>query len=100
MIKSEALHTPSKRIDDYVLTSQKIGKGSFGSVFIGYDAQGQKLAVKVVNRTRLTGTLNRHSGDDTKYLVNEVAALQHCRNDHIVKLLDLKKTRNNFYLFL
>lgn len=62
-------------------------------MFLGHHPNGSKLAVKVVNRAKLTGR-------NADYLLNEVGALQNCHNEHIVKLLDLKKTRHNFYLFL
>jgi len=57
MTSSLALQTHPKRVGDYALTGQKIGEGSFGSVFLGYDPQGHRLAVKVVDRAKLTGNI-------------------------------------------
>ena len=82
-----------KIVDNYVL-ERRIGKGQFGEVFKGYNKKtGQDIAVKCVRRKSLTGKF-------TELLENEIKVLRWCNNANIVKLYDIKKTSNNFYLIL
>ena len=82
-----------KIVDNYVL-ERRIGKGQFGEVFKGYNKKtGQDIAVKCVRRKSLTGKF-------TELLQNEIKVLKWCDNSNIVKLYDIKKTSNNFYLIL
>lgn len=39
-------------------------------------------------------------GKFTELLENEIRVLKTCNNDNIIKLFDIKKTANNFYLVL
>jgi serine/threonine-protein kinase ULK/ATG1 len=47
----------------------------------------------VVDRKKLKGKFN-------ELLDNEIKVLKTCNNTNIIKLYDLKKTSNNFYLIL
>ena len=49
--------------------------------------------MKCVRRKSLTGKF-------TELLENEIKVLRWCNNANIVKLYDIKKTSNNFYLIL
>lgn len=82
-----------KIVDNYVL-ERKIGSGQFGDVFKGYNkTNNQDIAIKVVKRELLKGKFN-------ELLENEIRVLRTCNNDNIIKLYDIKKTANNFYLML
>ena len=82
-----------KQVDNYVL-ERKIGSGQFGEVFKGYNkVNGQDVAVKVVRRDLLKGKF-------VELLENEISVLKSCNNSNIIKLYDMKKTANNFYLIL
>jgi len=82
-----------KQIDNYIL-ERKIGSGQFGEVYKGFNKiTGQDVAVKVVKRELLTGKF-------LELLENEIKVLRSCDNVNIIKLYDLKKTSNNFYLVL
>jgi len=82
-----------KQVDNYVL-ERKIGAGQFGEVFKGYNkTSGQDVAVKVVRRDLLKGKF-------LELLENEISVLKSCSNNNIIKLYDMKKTANNFYLIL
>jgi len=82
-----------KQVDNYIL-ERKIGAGQFGEVFKGFNKlNGQDIAVKVVRRELLTGKF-------LELLENEIKVLRSCDNANIIKLYDLKKTSNNFYLVL
>ena len=39
-------------------------------------------------------------GKFTELLENEIRVLKTCNNDNIIKLYDIKKTSNNFYLIM
>eukprot|EP01017_Pseudomicrothorax_dubius_P040621 TRINITY_DN6381_c0_g1_i3.p1 TRINITY_DN6381_c0_g1~~TRINITY_DN6381_c0_g1_i3.p1 ORF type:complete len:337 (-),score=62.55 TRINITY_DN6381_c0_g1_i3:18-1028(-) len=82
-----------KVVESYVL-ERKIGSGQFGEVFKGYDkTTNRDVAVKVVKRELIRGKF-------MDLLENEIKVLRTCNNINIIKLYDLKKTQNNFYLVL
>lgn len=82
-----------KLIDNYVL-NRKLGAGQFGEVLKGYDrTNNNDIAVKVIKRENLKGKF-------VELLENEIKVLKGCDNVNIIKLYDLKKTPNNFYLVL
>jgi serine/threonine-protein kinase ULK/ATG1 len=58
------------------------------------------VAVKVIERAKLTGTAFAHAGHTADYFQNEIRALRKCDNEHIVKFIDVKKTSHNYYLIM
>jgi serine/threonine-protein kinase ULK/ATG1 len=90
-----------KAVDIYVL-DKKIGAGQFGDVFKGYSkVDGTDVAIKTIRRDRVKGTkyLN-FIGKFTELLDNEIQVLKACKNNNIIRLIDIKKTVNNIYLIL
>lgn len=82
-----------KVVDNYVL-ERVIGKGQFGEVYKGYNkSTGEDIAVKSVCRKNLKGKFY-------ELLENEIKVLRTCNNPNIIKLYDIKKTKNNIYLIL
>lgn len=82
-----------KVVDNYVL-EREIGKGQFGKVYKGYNkVTGEDIAVKTVSRANLKGKFY-------ELLENEIKVLRTCNNVNIIKLFDIKKTKNNIYLIL
>ena len=82
-----------KVVDNYVL-ERVIGKGQFGEVYKGYNkVTGDDIAVKTVSRKNLKGKFY-------ELLENEIKVLRSCNNPNIIKLYDIKKTKNNIYLVL
>lgn len=82
-----------KVVDNYVLERQ-IGKGQFGEVYKSYNkVSGEDIAVKTINRASLKGKFY-------ELLENEIKVLRSCNNINIIKLHDIKKTKNNIYLML
>ena len=88
-----------KIVENYVL-ERKIGSGQFGDVYKGYNRlNNQDVAVKVVQRKLIKGK-KKYSGKFNQLLENEIKVLRTCNNENIIKLYDIKKTANNFYLIL
>ena len=81
-----------QHVDDYLLI-KRIGKGNFGEVFLtqkqGYP---QYYATKKMERRKceVPPLLNR--------LINEIRILTSVKHPNIVKYIDLKKTKNHWYL--
>ena len=81
-----------QHVDDYLLI-KSIGKGNFGEVFLtqkqGYP---QYYATKKMERRKceVPPLLNR--------LINEIRILTSVKHPNIVKYIDLKKTKNHWYL--
>ena len=89
-----------KVIDNYVL-EQKIGSGQCGDVFKGYNKDTRAdIAVKVIRRDTLKGTAVTKTGKFSELFENEIKVLKCCSNPNIIRLYDLKKTTNNFYLIM
>lgn len=59
----------------------------------GWGFVGAQIAIKVVKRELLKGKFS-------ELLENEIRVLRTCNNDNIIKLYDIKKTANNFYLIM
>ncbi len=88
-----------KIVENYIL-ERKIGSGQFGDVYKGYNRlNNQDIAVKVVQRKLIKGFFQM-SGKFNELLENEIKVLRTCNNENIIKLYDIKKTANNFYLIL
>ena len=89
-----------KLIDNYVL-NRKIGAGQYGEVFRGYDrATNNEIAVKTIQRDKVKGILSTYSGKFRELLESEIKVLKSCENSNIIRLYDMKKTPNNFYLIM
>mmetsp|Transcript_9628 Transcript_9628/g.18766 ORF Transcript_9628/g.18766 Transcript_9628/m.18766 type:complete len:463 (-) Transcript_9628:35-1423(-) len=82
-----------KKVGAYNL-EQKIGKGQFGTVYIGRDRNtGTVIAGKSVERNALNSRL-------LKQMELEIKAMKQVQNDYIVKLYDVLMTSNNVYLIM
>lgn len=89
-----------KVIDNYVL-EQKIGSGQFGDVYKGYNKDTlADIAIKVIRRESLKGIALLDVGKFSELLENEIKVLKCCNCPNIIRLYDLKKTTNNFYLIM
>ena len=81
-------------LEDYTLTTL-LGKGTFGDVFLTTKKDSNlQYATKRMDRT-----LVEHP-QYSKYFVNEVSILKNVYHKNIVKVIDLKKTKNNYYIIM
>ena len=81
-------------LDDYVL-SQFIGKGTFGEVYL--------TKKKNTNSLFATKRMSKEYVEDPKYIKyfnNEISILRKLHHPHIVKLEDLKRTTNHYYVIM
>ena len=82
-----------KTIKHYRLEDQ-LGQGAFSKVFLAFHSiSGTPFACKMVNRKSLDKRR-------TANLESEIAILQKCPSPHVISLVDLEMTPNNYYLFL
>lgn len=82
-----------KRIGSYELKA-KLGKGTFGTVFLGKHIPSKnKIAIKMINRQGLRQ-------EQQNRLEQEILCQRSVESEYVVKLLDVQKTDNNFYLIL
>lgn len=89
-----------KVVDNYVF-ERKIGSGQYGDVFKGYNKNnGTDIAIKAIKRENIKGTHSSYLGKFMELLENEIKVLKTCDNRNIIKLYDIKKTANNFYLII
>lgn len=86
-----------KKIDNFYFDPTKaLGKGAFASVFKAYDERNQnrEVAVKVIPAAKLL-----ESEDQYNLFMREIDVLRQIKGQHIVQLLDVKRTPNNLYIF-
>ena len=83
------------QIDNYILDKQ-LGEGAFGKVLeTKLKADPSKLfATKVYERKKIEGTPHFN------YLTNECNILHELNHPNIVKLVDVKKTKNHYYIMM
>ena len=83
------------KIDNYILEKQ-LGEGSFGKVLeTKLKTDPSKLfATKVYERKKIEGTPHFN------YLTNECNILHELNHPNIVKLVDVKKTKNHYYIIM
>ena len=83
------------KIDNYIL-EKKLGEGSFGKVLetkLATDPS-KLFATKVYERKKIEGT------PQFNYLTNECNILHELNHPNIVKLVDVKKTKNHYYIIM
>ena len=82
------------RMADYVLC-ERLGKGTYATVFKGYRKGGNRetVAVKCINRR----TLSKNSGEN---LIREIEILKGINHEHIVQLKDFHWDSENVFLVL
>ena len=82
-----------KRVGQYELKNI-LGKGTFGTVYLGKHVPSKnKIAVKVIQKESLKPELLLR-------LEQEIQCQRSVSSENIVKLIDVQKTENNFYLIL
>eukprot|EP01017_Pseudomicrothorax_dubius_P045344 TRINITY_DN7829_c0_g1_i1.p1 TRINITY_DN7829_c0_g1~~TRINITY_DN7829_c0_g1_i1.p1 ORF type:complete len:404 (-),score=37.64 TRINITY_DN7829_c0_g1_i1:127-1338(-) len=84
----------NKQIDNYVYNDEEpLAKGQFGSVFKGYDIEGDRIvAIKVITTKLITNSYL------AQLLNNEIEVLKKVHSPYIVSYIDLRTTRNNIYI--
>ena len=83
------------QIDNYILEKQ-LGAGAFGEVYLSKLATdpSKLFATKVYERKKIEGT------GQFKYLTNECNIMHDLNHPNIVKLVDVKKTKNHYYIMM
>lgn len=86
-----------KKIDSFYFDPTKaLGKGAFASVYKAFDERhnNAEVAVKVIPAAKLL-----ESEDQYNLFMREIDVLRQIKGQHIVQLLDVKRTPNNLYIF-
>ena len=81
-------------LDDYSL-DKSLGKGAFGEVFLT-----TKKGTKEIFATKKIERELAETGNTMKYLVNEINILKELNHPNIVKLKEIKKTKNHYYIIM
>lgn len=86
---------PSSEANPRYQITSKIGKGSFGKVYLATDPiNNREVAIKVVS----IKSIGNKKG--LEHMQNEILILQKCDSPHIVKLYEYNKTSEYIYLVL
>ncbi|CAI2178064.1 13060_t:CDS:10 [Funneliformis geosporum] len=90
---SSVKRSPTTSVGCYSVGAE-IGRGSFATVYKGYLKNTREpIAIKSVLRSKLTKKLLEN-------LESEIQILKGIRHDHIVQLVDCKKTDTHIYLIM
>ena len=82
------------KIDNLIL-EKCLGKGNFGEVHLTRIEGDNKLyATKIYERAKIENT------DAFKYLSNEINILNNLKHPNIVKFVQVKKTKNHYYIVM
>lgn len=85
----------TKTVGDYQLR-EKIGRGSFAEVYMGFNMpEGKKYAIKVISRELINSEPKLASG-----LESEIRIMEEFVHPHIVRLFRHFSSEKNFYLVL
>jgi len=81
------------KVDTLILT-KSLGKGAFGEVFLTKKEGNDKelYATKRMDRSESENPSNK------KRLINEIGILSQIKHPNIVRLIELKKTKNHIYI--
>ena len=82
------------RIGNYTLLLKPIGEGSYGTVFLAKDNEGNLYASKRIKLDRLNKLKVKEK------FIREIKLLFKLDNPHILKMKDLLKSKTNIYVFL
>ena len=83
------------QIDNLIL-EKLLGKGNFGEVHLTRIEGDNKLyATKIYDRAKIENT-----SDAFKYLTDEINILNTLKHPNIVKFIQVKKTKNHYYIVM
>ena len=81
-------------IEPYTL-EKKIGSGNFGDVFLTTKRNSDSIfATKKIEKAKV------HSGVMKTYFLNEIDVLKSTDNENLIKLYEVKSSKNNFYMIM
>ena len=84
-----------RKVADYKLLLPALGEGSNGTVFIAVDPQGKKFAAK-----RYDTYIIENNHRKKEYFKRELKLMSQLSHPNIIKIYDLRKTKNHLYFFL
>jgi serine/threonine protein kinase len=81
-------------IEPYLL-EKVIGNGSFGQVYYTSKKNSDlKFATKKIERSKV------EKGTSKIYFLNEIDVLKNCDHENIIKLYEIKSSKNNYYMIM
>ena len=86
-----------KKVDDYYFrpTGKPLGKGAYATVYKGYKGleDPKEVAIKLIPAIKML-----ENQENYDMFMREIDVLRQIKGEHIVQLLEVKRTPNNLYL--
>lgn len=83
------------RIGKYILKAEPIGKGAYGTVYLAKNENNIIFAAKRLDIVKLKSNPQLYDK-----FVSEIKLYHKLRNEHIIKIYDIKRSKTHVYLFL
>jgi fused-like protein len=83
----------NKKILDYTITNQLLGRGSYSKVYLGYNLNHEKCAIKIISSIGLNSSTREK-------LLDEANILKTLNHKNIIKLYDIYHDINDIYIIM
>jgi serine/threonine protein kinase len=83
----------NKRILDYTITDRLLGRGSYSKVYLGFNANNDKCAIKIISSLGL-------SNSTKEKLLDEANILKSLNHKNIIKLYDIYEDLDEIYIIM
>jgi serine/threonine protein kinase len=83
----------NKKILDYTITEQLLGRGSYSKVYLGYNYENEKCAIKIISYIGLNNSTKEK-------IIDEAKIMKKLNHKNIIKLYDIYEDNSDVYIIM